>query len=301
MVSQLARQVEGLAQRLLHREPLRVLLHCRLHRGPHLRRGPEEAVCRDEAFDALMRPAEVVPVDEEAQPPDAVVEVGEHRPREEFVPQRLPEALHLAQRLRVVRPRLDVADAVALQLSLEDGLPSPRRVLPAVVRQHLDRRAERREAPVKRLEHQLRFLLVRDRVPDDEAAEVVHEDGDVEPLMPAQQEGEDVRLPQLIRLRPLEAPRQRLRLLDLRRPRLQQPFFMQNPPHRRLRDAKAFEPFQHIRDSTGAKVWVLLLRLHHARAPRILDARRARLRSPLRRHQRRLTSALQRLAPLRDR
>ena len=144
LVSQLARQVEGLAQRLLHREPLGVQLHRGLHRRPHLRRRAEEAVGRDQAVDALVRPAEVVAVDEEPQPPHAVVEVGEHRPREEFVPQRLPEALRLPQRLRVMRARLDVTDAVALELRLEDGLPAPRRVLPPVVRQHFHRRAERR-------------------------------------------------------------------------------------------------------------------------------------------------------------
>ena len=164
-----------------------------------------------------MRTAKVVSIDEEAQPSLAVGEVDEDSPREELVPQGLPEALHLAERLRVVRSTLDVLDALAFQLGLELGLPPPGRVLATVVRQHLARHAEGSQPALESLHYQLGLLSVSHRVADDEAAAVVHEDGDVEPLVTAQQESEDVRLPKLVRLRPLEAPRQRLGLLDFRR------------------------------------------------------------------------------------
>src|SRR5215470_17643194 len=57
-----------------------------------------------------MRPLEVVPVDEQRKPRLAVLVAGKYRPGEKLVPQGLPEALHLAQRLWVLRPRLEVAD-----------------------------------------------------------------------------------------------------------------------------------------------------------------------------------------------
>lgn len=234
LVPQLPRQVEGLAQRLLQRELLRVQLHRGLDRRPHLRRRAEESVCRDESRNSLVRPAEVVAVDEEGQPPHAVVEVGEDGPREELVPQRLPEALHLPQRLRVVRAALDVPNPLPLQLRLEGRLSPPRRVLPPVVGQRFLGHAECGNPALESFQHELCLLLVGDGVADDEAAVVVHEDGDVEPLVPPQQEGEDVRLPQLIRRGPLEARLRPRRLLDFRRPRLQQALVVQNPPHRRF-------------------------------------------------------------------
>jgi hypothetical protein len=80
LISQPPHQVEGLLGRLFQRQPLRVRDHRLFHRRPHLRRRPEEAVRRGHPLDALVRPLEVVPVDEEAQPPVAVREVSEHRP-----------------------------------------------------------------------------------------------------------------------------------------------------------------------------------------------------------------------------
>jgi hypothetical protein len=46
---------------------------------------------------------------------------------------------------------------------------------------------------------------MRQRVRHDKARVVVHERRQVQPLVPSQKEGEDVRLPQLIRLCPLES------------------------------------------------------------------------------------------------
>ena len=298
LISQLARQVERLSQRLLQRELHRVHLDGLLNGCSHLRRRPEEAVRRHQPLNSLVRPAEVVAVDEQVHPPDAVVEVGEDGARQEFVPQRLPEALHLAERLRVVRLALDVPNAVALELGLEGGLSAPRRVLPAIVRQHLLGHAEGRDAALEGLEHQLRLLQMRDCMPDDEAAVVVHEYGDVEPLMAPQQEGEDVRLPELIGRRAFEARLRPRRLRDFRRPRLQQSFLVQDPPDGRLRHSEAFEAAQDVRDAARAHLGVLLLGRHHCSAPRVRDARRATLRARLRRRQRTFPSAVQRAHPL---
>lgn len=56
---------------------------------------------------------EVVVLHEQLHAPLAIVEVGKHRARQELLPDRLPKALDLAAGLRMVRPALDVLDAVA--------------------------------------------------------------------------------------------------------------------------------------------------------------------------------------------
>ena len=234
LVSQLAGQVEGLARRLLQRQPARVLCDGRLDSGSYLRRGPEETVCWYQARYPLVRPAEVVAIDEERESSLAVGEVGKDGAAEEFIPQRLPEALRLPQCLWMVWPALQVGNALPLQLGLEFSLPAPRRVLPPVVGQHLTRHAKCRQPTLEGLHHQLRLLPVRHRVADDEAAVVIHEDGDVQPLVAPQQEAKDVRLPHLVWLGALEARLGPWRLLDFGRPRLEQALFVKNSAHRRL-------------------------------------------------------------------
>ena len=233
MVPQLPSEVEGLAGRLLECEADRVLLHRGLDRRAHLRGGTEESVGRDEAVDALVRAVKVVAIDEEAQPTLAVREIDEDGAREKLVPQRLPEALHFPQRLRMLRAALDVSDSLPLELGFELRLPPPGGVLATVVRQCLARHSEGCQPTLEGFHHQLRLLPVGDCVPDDKAAAVVHEDADVQPLVAPEQKGEDVRLPQLIRRGSLEASRQRVGLLDLGRPGFQQPLFVENPAHRR--------------------------------------------------------------------
>lgn len=154
-----------------------------------------------------MRPLEVVAVDVQREPTRAVREVREHRPRQELVPQRLPEPLDLPQRLRVLRPALHVPDAVAPQLALEIRLAAPGRVLPTLVGEDLGRISERRKPAIERLHHELRLLMVRERVRDDETRVVVHERHEVQPLVTPEQEREQIRLPHLVRRRALEATR----------------------------------------------------------------------------------------------
>lgn len=246
LVSQLAGQIEGLSDRLLQCEAKGVLLHRRFNRRAHLRACAEVPVRGHQPLNSLMRPLEVVAVDEESQAALAVFEVREHRARQEFVPQCFPEALHLAQRLRVVRPRLEVSNSLPAQLGLEVGRAAPRGVLAAVVGQHLARHAVARDAALERLEHQRSLHVVRERMADDEAAAVVHEDCHVEPFMLAQQEAEDVRLPELVGLRALETSRRGRPAQLLRGPRRQQPFFVKNPPHHRLGNGEAFEASQFV-------------------------------------------------------
>jgi len=130
------------------REPQRVVGDALLHRRPHVWRGTEVPVRRDQPLERLVRPLEVVGVHEEADATLAVREVREDRARQELVPQSLPEALDLPQGLRVLGPALHVPDPFSPQLLLEFRLAAPGRVLPTLVGQDLLRRpVRRRPAP----------------------------------------------------------------------------------------------------------------------------------------------------------
>lgn len=104
--------------------------------------------------------------------------------------------------------------------------------------------------------------MVCERMPHDEATVVVHEHAHVQPLGPAQPKREDVRLPQLIRRRPLEAPRP---MLPLRRTRrgLDHSGLVQDPAHLLLADSQRLEPRQHVTNPTRPPLLVVLLELDH--------------------------------------
>ena len=262
-VSQSPHQVEGLTRRLLERESQGVLLDILLDGLSYLRRGPEEAVRRHQASYSLVWPLEVVRLDEERHPPLAVGEVGEHRAREKLVPQRLPEALRLPQRHRMLRAALDVTDAVLLEQRLEGRLPAPRRVLPPVVSEHLAWRAVRGDSSLERFDDQRCLVVVREDVRHDEARVVVEERRHVELLVASQPELEDVRLPHLVRLGALEAALRWWRLRH-RRPLLrQQPRLMQDAPNLRRRHAQCLEASQAVGDFPRPEVRERLLHCHH--------------------------------------
>jgi hypothetical protein len=226
-------QVERLAPRLLVGQRQSVRCHPPLDRLPHLRGRSEEAVRGHQPLDALVRATEVVGLDVQIHPPLAVPKVRKYRPRQELLPQRLPETLDLALRLRMVRTALDVTDALAPQLLLEFRLATPRGVLPALVRQDLTRRSVVRDAARERFQHQARALVMRQHQGHDVPGVVVQKSSHVKTLVPSQQKREDVRLPQLVRLGAFEPVLHELRLLPHRR-LLHEPFLMQDPPHRGL-------------------------------------------------------------------
>jgi hypothetical protein len=72
--------------------------------------------------------------------------------------------------------------------------------------------------------------VVRERVADDKSAVVVHEDAQVQAFLASLQEGEDVRLPQLVRRRALEAAWQVL-TYRCRWRRLDESGLVQNPTY----------------------------------------------------------------------
>ena len=149
-----------------------------------------------------------------------------------------------------MRAALHVCDAVALQLRLELGAPAPSGVLAALIGQDLPRRPVVGDAARERLEHQHATLVMRHRKAHEVAGVIVQECRHVDPLVSAQQEREQIRLPQLVRLGTLEVLH--LDLLShsaLGRLRLD-PLGSQHPSHRRLRRADPQKPPHHIADAT---------------------------------------------------
>ena len=111
LIAELPDDVEWLARRLLQRESQLVRRHGALDLHAHVRRRLEETIRRDEPVERLMRPLEVVVADEVLEPVLRIDDVREHGAAEKLVPQRLPEPLDLAERLRMLRPASDVLDA----------------------------------------------------------------------------------------------------------------------------------------------------------------------------------------------
>jgi hypothetical protein len=282
LIAELSDDVEGLTRRLLERQAELVRADRALDFGADVGGRLEEAIGRDESVECLVRPLEVVVADEVVEAPLCVDDVGEHGAAEKLVPQRLPESLDLAERLRVLRPAADVMHAHAREQFLELGLAAPHRVLPTVVGQDLCRLPVRRDAPLERLHHQSRLLVVRERVTDDEPAVVVHEHAHVETLGAAQSEGEDVRLPQLVRRRPLEPPR-RMLPLGRRFGRLDEALGVQDPPHLLLAHSEGLEASQYVTNPASPPLFVFTLERHYAVAlDRVCRLRRSASTTALR-------------------
>src|SRR5262245_11703809 len=84
----------------------------------HPRRG-------DQSIHASMRPLKVVVVDEQADAPLPGPAVAQHSGLHALAPQRPPESLDLAERLRMPRRGDDLPDATLFQLAAEGALAAP--------------------------------------------------------------------------------------------------------------------------------------------------------------------------------
>ena len=218
-----------------------------------------------------MRSLEVVVLDEELDAPKTVRKVRKHRLAQKLLPQRLPEAFDLAERLGMLRPALAVLDAIAPEQLLKLGFASPCGVLAALVGQHLVRLAVLGDAALERFDHQARLLVMRHRPRHQVARVVVHEADEVHALMATQLEGEEVALPELVWFRTLEAA---LRLVTRRSRRLllRQTLFVENPAHRRLRHAQCFEASKDVSNLPRTELGVGLLERDDRRVLRTLLA-----------------------------
>jgi hypothetical protein len=231
-IAQAAHQVEGLAHRLRARQAQGVLADLRLDRCAHRRARAKEPVRGSLTLERLMRALEVVVLDEQPHPSLTVLEVREHRACEQLLPQRLPEPLDLPAGLRVVRAALHVRDAVAVQLGFKLRAPTPRRVLAPLVGQDLPRRSILGNPAGEGFEHQCASLVMRHRKTHQVAGVIIQKGRHVDPLVSAQQEREQIRLPQLVRLGSLKAHGLALRS-GLHRRRTLQPLAPQHATHGR--------------------------------------------------------------------
>ena len=221
----------------------------------------EEAVSRAQSFDALIGPLVVVMFDPDF---DAFagglerIELGAH---EEVLPDGGPEALHLAERHRMLRPRLEVLHAILLQHRFEAASAAPSGILPAVVGQHLFGRLILADGHAIHFNHRCRRGAAEQIRSHDEPRVIIHE-GDEVGVTSAQPEREDVRLPHLIGRGPLKEPGpDHVPLLDRRR--IGHQIGGMQPLAHRLRAGRQQEPpTQHLADSLDAERGILPLQLN---------------------------------------
>jgi hypothetical protein len=204
LLAQAPHHVEGALRFPAEGELQDVLLEAPLDHSPEFRGDPEEAIGRAEAIQALVRAPMVVILHPEADPLAGRFEAVELGPLEELLPDRLPEALDLPQRHRMVGPALEVMDAILLELGLEAGGAPPAGELPALVGEQLLRDAVFRHGPAVDFEDVLRGLAAEHIEPHDVAG-VIIEEADQIGVLAAQAEGEDVGLPELVGCGALEA------------------------------------------------------------------------------------------------
>lgn len=250
-------------RRFFESQTQRIVRYGLLHGVSDMRRRTEVPVRRDESVEPLVWTLEVVVVDVDRETLLTIDEVAEDRPTQKLVPQRLPKPLHFAERLWVLGTTPNVIDTLALQRFLECGLASPGCVLPPVVRQNLSRRPKSSDPTLECLHDELASLVVRHRVAHDEARVVVHESCQVKPLVASEQKREDVRLPELVRLRPLESPRP---VLSPRRAGfvVDETLLVENPPDLRLTDPERLEAPEHVPNPSRPVLGVLLSKPHHS-------------------------------------
>lgn len=250
--------------RLLRFSPQRQLLEVRLHPFLHylaqLLADREKPVRGTHPFDPLVWPLVVVEFHPPCDPLPCRLERVELRPTQELLPDRLPEAFDFPKRLGMMWLASEVMHAVLLQLLLEPRLPTPVRVLPPIVRQHLLRHPVfARPAPVD-LQHVLRRLAPVEPQRDDIPRIVVYEPDQVRHLS-AQMERKDIALPHLVRGTALE--KARLRGIP-GRPFLHHRHQLlrgKRPPHRLRAGRHEQHPLEKLRDPFDAETGIRLLDL----------------------------------------
>jgi len=167
-----------------------------------------------------MRPLVIVILHPPAEALPRLLEGCESCPADELFPNRLPEALYLPKRLRMVRTTADMLDPVPFQFLLELGLPVPTRILPPVIRQHLLGHPVRSHAAPEHLHQIIGRLAAEYFQGRDVPGMVVDEPDQVgitarpQPFgrpdsFPAKLEGKDIALPHLIGRGALEKARLR--------------------------------------------------------------------------------------------
>jgi hypothetical protein len=220
-----------------------------------------------------MRALEVVVLDKETHPTLAVLEVREHRAGEKLFPQGLPEPLDLPAGLWMMRSALHVLDPVTLQLRFELGAATPGGVLAALVGEDLPRCPVLGDASTQGLQHQNTSLVMRHRKTHQIPRVIVQERRNVDALMAPQEEREQIRLPQLVRLRSLEVLNDLLASYPVGYGLRGDAFAPQHPSHRGLRGAESQEPPHQVPDAPSARLRLLSVSCQHRHGNRAALAR----------------------------
>ena len=212
----------------------------------------KEAIRRTHAFNALVGPLVVVILDPEFDAFLGCLEAVELGAHQELLPDRGPEAFHLAEGHGMLRPGLEVLHAILLQHGLETAGAAPTGVLAAIVGQHLLGWLILADGHAINFNHGLGGGAAEQTRPHDEPRVIIHE-GDQVGVTATQPEGEDVRLPHLVGGGPLEEPG----------PDHVPPFggrgfghqfrLMQALPHRLGAGRQEEAPAQHLADAFDAK------------------------------------------------
>ena len=249
--AQLAQKVQRRLRLLAQRQAQGVLAAALGHRLLHVVGHPVEAVRGIRALDALVGALVVVVGHPVVQALGRIREGREDGVVQKFRPDRLPEALDLAQRHRVLGSAADVPDPLAHEHFLKLTLAPPCHELAAVVAQDLPRRSPLADRALDDLQHRIRLLLAVQAVTHDVPAVIVDDPDQVDPVHPLQLEGEDVDLPKRVGHRPLEAT-------DLGRTpasfgrRLTQVGLVDHAAHRLGTDREAFIAAELVADAADA-------------------------------------------------
>lgn len=231
----------------------------------------KEAVGRAKAFNALVGPLVIVVFDPQANALAGRLEALELGAGEELLPDGFPEALDLAQRHGMVGPGLEVVGPVLSHLRLETGDPPPVDIFPAVVGEHLLGRLVFTGGNPKHLQHVLGGVAAEEVRPHHEARVVVHE-ADQVGVTAAQPEGEDVRLPHLVRRGTLKETRPHQVAPGLGG-RLNQALALEGLPDSLRTGLQKEDPLEQLGDPLDAPGGFLLLELEDLLADRLGQSR----------------------------
>lgn len=192
-----AHHVKRLLGLAIQGQLLRVFLNPRFDHLSKLLGDLEKPIRRAHPVQSLVGPLVVVILEPVAHPLLRVLEAAKLRTHQEFVPDRLPEALHLAQGHRMVRAAHQVMDLVFGQFHLEARLPSPVGVLTALVGEHLLGASILPDRPAVDLQDILGCLAAIQPQPHHVSGVIVDK-ADQVGIAPAQAEGADIALPELV-------------------------------------------------------------------------------------------------------
>jgi hypothetical protein len=267
LLAQPAHHVEGAAWLPAERELEHVLLDAALDDLPELLGDGKEAIRRTEPVQSLVRAPVVVVLHPEPHPLAGRLEAVELGTPQELLPDRLPEALQLAQGHGVMGSALQVVHAILAELGLEAGRAPPARELPALVGEQLLRDAVLRHRPAVDLQDVLRRLAAEDLQPHHVAG-VIIEEADEVGVLAAQPEGEDVGLPQLVRRGALEEARPGGVPLGFGARLLEEMVLVERAAHRLPAHGQEQHPPQELADLLDPQVGLAPLevddlRLHH--------------------------------------